>query len=356
MSSSSKHTPENTAGENTSGQKNLAVPIIAGSAGLLLCAAIVMQFVRAEPGVADTSGVGVASVSTNPYSGKSLGRVNGQSISYDQVAEECVKLHGEEVLESLINRLLIAQQCQKLGLTVTESEVLNEVKEISGKFNLDPSNWYQMLATERGLSREQYHRDIIWPMLALRKLAGEDVQVQEGDMKTTFQRDYGARVRARMILINGNMRQASEVWEKCEADPDNFDKLAREHSADSNTRSLGGMVPPIRMNGGNEAVEKEAFRLSPGEVSGVIHVDEGQYVILKCEGRTEPIVTDINEVWDDLYATLKEEKIQESVAITFDAIREAASVENYLTGEKTAGSPIKQASAINPTNRVQTAN
>lgn len=344
------------AAPNNSGQKSLAVPIMAGSVGLVLVAAVVMQFLRADEGQARSDDAGVASVSASAYSGKSLGRVNGQDISYDQVAEECVKVHGQEVLESLINRMIIAQECQQLGITVTESEVINEIKKISSGFNLDPSNWYQMLESERGLTREQYHRDIIWPMLALRKLAGETVDITEGDMKIAFQRDYGPRVKARMILINGNIRQATEVWEKATADPENFDRIARENSSDQNTRALGGMVPPIRMHGGSPNIEKEAFRLNPGEVSAVIQIENGQYVILKCEGRTQPVVTDIKEVWDDLYATLKEEKVQESVALTFEAIRAKADVMNFLTGERTVGDPIKQAAAFDPSGGVKTAN
>lgn len=363
---SNKSPQKNTPSES---QRNWAVPVIAGSAGLVLVAAVVMQIVRADNVDAQTAAP--ATPATSPHSGKALGRVNGQTVTYDQVAEECVKLHGKEILDLLINRMIIAQECQKLGITVTEGEIVNEVKQVSGKFNLDPSNWYAMLESEQGMSREHYHREVIWPKLALEKLAGEEIEIQEGDMKVAFERDYGPRVRARMIMINGNVRQATEVWEKCQADPDNFDRLAREYSADSGTRALGGVVPPIRKHGvvaagtskesagdpnsGWRNVEIEAFKLRDGEISGVIHVDKGQYVILKREGMTDPVVTDINDVWEDLYAALKEEKVQESIALKFESLREQAEVLNYLTGEKSTGSPVQQAAAVGPNGRVITA-
>lgn len=358
------------SGASEAPKKSLAVPLIAGSAALVLIAAVVMQVLRADNVDAQTKETAQAN-STSRFSGKSLAQVNGQAITFDVVAEECVKLHGKEVLELLINRMIIAQECQKLGISVTESEILNEVKEIAGKFNLDPSNWYAMLEREQGMTREHYHREVIWPKLALEKLAGEDVTITEAHMKTAFERDYGPRVRARMILVNGNVRQATEIWEKCQANPENFGRLAREHSADSGSRALDGVIPPIRMhgaagianrdhgdaaNGAWQNVEDQAFKLNDGEVSGVIHVDKGQYVILMREALTTPVVTDINDVWEDLYAALKEEKVQESMALKFESLRENAEVLNYLTGEKSTSSPIQKASAVAGEGRVSTAN
>ena len=40
-----------------------------------------------------------------------------------------------------------------------------------------------MLEAERNIPEKKYRRDIVWPMLALRKLAGEKVEVSEADVK-----------------------------------------------------------------------------------------------------------------------------------------------------------------------------
>ena len=40
---------------------------------------------------------------------RSVARVNGQLISYDQLAEECVARYGSKVLEGIINRTMIEQ-------------------------------------------------------------------------------------------------------------------------------------------------------------------------------------------------------------------------------------------------------
>lgn len=323
------------------------VNVIIGTVTLLIVAGVCLQFFTASPAVSQTEGKSTLA-NTEPASsptGKVLAKVNNQAITYDVVARECVAKHGEEVLDNLINRLLIQQACDRQGITVTRGEVEEEVANTAKKFNLPLETWYQMLASERGLTKDQYHQDIIWPMLALKKLAGQQVQVTEKEMQEGFERDYGPRMKARMILLDGNVRQANQVWEKCVANPDEFDRFAREHSVDPNSRSLGGVIPPIRKNGGNAAVEQAAFKLKPGEISGLIQVAENSYVILKSEGMTEPVVDDIRVVWNDLLEQLTEEKTQRSVAKVFENLKKESRVDNFLTRTSTGGkAPIQQTS------------
>ncbi|HWL11336.1 MAG TPA: peptidylprolyl isomerase [Planctomicrobium sp.] len=327
------HSP-NTDQSPTSRRK--FVPILTGTAILLVAAGVGFQFFKANPAASQTVGEsGKTSLSNTPNNVRVLAKVNGQSITYDVVARECVNRHGQEVLDSLVNRLIIQQECERKGVTVALEEVEQEVAKTAKKFNLPLDTWYKMLESERKLSRDQYHQDVIWPMLALKKLAGQNIEVSEQDMKTGFERDYGPRVKARMILVEGNIRQANQIWEKCRDSLEDFDRIAREFSADPNTRPLGGVIPPIQRHRGSKSLEDEAFRLKPGELSPVIQIAESRYVILKCEGTTEPVVTDIREVWDDLYSQLVEEKTQKSVAKVFEEIQNQSRVDNFLTNRST---------------------
>jgi hypothetical protein len=95
-------------------------------------------------------------------------------------------------------------------------------------------------------------------------------------------------------------------------------------------------VPPLRRHSGQPLVEKEAFRLKAGELSGIIAVGE-QYVILRCLGRTEPVVTDIEVVRDELYKDLHEKKLRLAMAREFDRLKESAQIDNFLAGTSQAG-------------------
>lgn len=331
--------------------------ILGGTAAVALGAGVLFQVLRPEPAASQTAEKPSRAAASSPKGNSStqsgvLARVNNQPISYDVVAKECVDRHGKEILENMINRLLIQQECDRQNVTITQAEVEKEITDITLKFKLPLDQWYAMLAAERGVTRQQYQNEVIWPMLALRKLAGlqAEAKVSEADMLYAFERDYGPRVKARMILVNGNMRQAGAIWEKCQADPDKFEDLAAEYSADTNTRSLGGAMPPIKQHGGMPQLEEVAFKLKDGEISKIIEV-EGQHFILKCEGRTEQQITDPKDVWDELYAQVTEEKTQLAVANTFQEIKEKAEIVNHLDGTTIA--PTGKASTVkSPAGRV----
>jgi foldase protein PrsA len=311
------------------------VKLIAGTGVAGVAAGIAFQFFRAEPAHSQTqaSKQAAAPQTTQPV----LARVNNQPIYYDAVAKESVNRVGGEVLDNLINRLIILQECDRRGITVSQEEVTREVTEIAKKFNLPAETWYQMLQSERNITPQQYRDDVIWPMLALKKLAGTEFKPTNEDMDHAFKRDFGPRVKARVVIVDGNIRQADDVWKECNANPDDFDRIAREKSADPNTRALGGVVPPIRMFGAPEQrqVEEAAFRMRSGEISPVIEIEQNRYLIMKCEGRTDPVVTDIKDVWDDLYKQVVEEKTQAAVATVFDKIKKDAQVQNFLVNSTT---------------------
>ena len=325
-----------TNGSKLTAPKNLAI----GALVAVVAAVGTLQVLRADSARSATAAAPAADVRPP------VARVNGDLISFQEVADECVARYGAEVLDNLVNRKLIAQACEKAGVSVSNGEISKEVAEQAVRFNLLVDTWYQMMLSERKLTATQYHRDVIWPMLALEKLAGQNVQVTDADMQRAFERDYGPRVKARMILIDGNQRQAARVWEQATANPDTFDKLAREHSSDPNSRPLGGVIPPIRRHVGSPQFEQAAFALAAGEISDLVQLADGQWVILKGEGRTEPVVTNIDDVYTELRKQQQEEKTQSAVAQVFEEIREGAQVINHLTGTATGHAKASGASGV----------
>lgn len=333
---------------NAGTRKRSRLALIVGGAALAVVAtAVSIQFLRPQPGTAaedrgDKPGPGTASVRQPSESAgelQALARVGNITISREKVAAECMERYGLEVLDKMVNRAIIEQACHDRGVVITREEVDNEVIEIAKKFNLDPGNWLKMLKAERNITEAQYKRDIIWPMLALKKLAGAEVVLSEDDLKRAFIRDYGPRVECKMIMCD-NIRRANDVWNKAKADPEEFGRLARENSIEPTSRALDGDVPPIRRFSGNDNLEREAFKLKPNEISGVIEVGappNKKFVILFCKGRTEQVVSSLDEVREDLSKQLKEEKTQEAVAQVFEQIKKEVKVINYATNKTSGG-------------------
>ena len=103
--------------------------------------------------------------------------VNGQDISRTALAQACVERFGEDVLESLVNKRLIEHHCRNRGVSVTQNEIEAEVDRMAKRFKLGREQWLGLLQDERGVKPEEYKRDILWPTLALRKLAAKDLTV-----------------------------------------------------------------------------------------------------------------------------------------------------------------------------------
>ncbi len=326
--------------------------MVTGTAAVLVAGGIGVQMWRAqsssaaeEPGkVSVNKAQPAAGALANPQK-ESAAKVtrNGRAIKIplDDVAKECLSRVGNDVLESMINRAVIQLACEEAGVAITDAEVDQEIIRIAKQFNIPTETWIQMLQSERNITPEQYKRDVIWPMLALKKLTGEKVEVSDEDMHKAFVRQFGPRVKCRMIMVD-NVRRANEVWQKATANKEDFNRLAKEASIEPNSKAMEGLVPPIARYAGNPELEEAAFKLKVGEISGIISVGSNRYVILKCEGFTEQKVQDPNEVRDILYKDLVDEKVQVSVAKMFDDLKKSSRVDNYWNNTTTGD--VKQVS------------
>ncbi len=278
--------------------------------------------------------------------------VNGQQITTAQLAQACLERHGVEVLDGMINRLVLFQEVRREGIVVTDQDIHQEVVRAAEAMGVtdnrgqaDLQRWFQMIQQQQGLSRQRYLREIVWPTVALKKLVlkrrRQEVQVTEDDLRKAFEANYGPRVKCRAIVVN-NPRTAQIVWEQARKNPDPiyFGQLSSKYSIDANLRTLNGEIPPIGRHGGRPTLEKEAFALKPGEISGIIQLKD-KYVILFCEGYTKPQQVSLEEVRDILQEDIYEKKLRRAMAAEFAALIDQSRVENFLANTRHV--PVRQA-------------
>jgi parvulin-like peptidyl-prolyl isomerase len=278
--------------------------------------------------------------------------VNGDQILYGELAEECLARYGKEVLEVEISHLLLQQALTKQNLSVSQDDLNGEIAhaaQLSGVLDdqgrPDLKQWIKLATEEQGVSRDEYLRDSVWPSAALKKLTGGSVDVTDDDLKKGFDANYGERIRCRAIVL-ANMRRAQEVWAKARQNPsmDYFGDLAAEFSIEPTSKALRGEVPPVRRCGGQPQLENVAFDLADGELSGIIQLGD-RYVILKCEGRTEPVDVNPQEVRDILFQDILEKKLRVAMNKKFDEIRARARIDNYLAGTSQAPERVRDREA-----------
>ena len=93
-----------------------------------------------------------------------------------------------------------------------------------------------MLEKERGLSAEEYARDVVWPTLALRKLADDQLKVTDRELREQYESQFGPMVRARLIAVSDEKR-AQRLHQQLVDDPSQFARLAMDQSQDVKVRA-----------------------------------------------------------------------------------------------------------------------
>jgi parvulin-like peptidyl-prolyl isomerase len=289
--------------------------------------------------------------------------VNGERITMQELGNECLLRHGEEVLEGEISRTLLEQELQATGVKVTQEDLDAEMRhaaELAGVLdaqgNADLPKWIETVMAEQGVTKDRYLRDSVWPSAALKKLSAKDVQVTEEDIAKGFDANYGERVRCRAIVL-GNLRRAQEVWNKARqnSSPEYFGDLAAEYSVEPTSKALRGEVPPLGRHGGQKLLEDAAFKLQNGELSEIVQMGD-KFIILRCEGRTERMDIDLNDpqVRTILQRDIFEKKLRMAMGEKFEEINSRARVDNYLAGsthspDKPKAGVVHEDTAVRPT-------
>ena len=132
-------------------------------------------------------------------------------------------------------------------------------------------------------------------------------------------------LRARHILVRDE-EVADELREKLDAEPDGFEDLAKENSVDTASARKGGdlgffghgrMVPEF---------EAAAFSLrEPGDLSDVVKTQYGFHII-KLEERREGQGKPLEQVREQIRASLRREAVQERTQDYYDDLKKKADI------------------------------
>lgn len=254
--------------------------------------------------------------------------VNGTNISDAELADACLARYGSLVVGALINKVIIEQACERNGVAVTTADVDNEISEMSRRFNVPRDKWTALIQRERGVTEKQYREDIVWPMIALRRLAKGSLDPTDEQLRKQFQNQYGPTVKARIIVL-GSQKDAEETRTEVLHDPDSFGIVAREKSVDIGSASVGGWVQPIRRFSGSPEFESAAFALSDSEISKVVQVAD-QFIIIKCEGHLPASDVKFADVRPRLAEVFREKQSRVLSGKIFGKLQSEAAIENAL--------------------------
>lgn len=272
--------------------------------------------------------------------------VNGKTIGMQALSEHCLDRHGKTVLNDMISKLIVEQACRKHNVVITDADIDEEIREMAIKYvplrkdgQPDTDRWMQLATSENRVSPEIYRTNTIWPVLALKRLVRvvdpRAIEVTKDDITRGYEANFGEKVRCLAIAFHlTDQRRALEVWQMANRTKtaEHFGELAEKYSVDAESRMNKGVIPSIAKHCGQKALEDEAFKLLPNEISQIIQVEDN-LIILYCLGRDPATVADIEEVRADLIADIFEKKMKLAVSLLYDLLYKRTAFDNYLTKE-----------------------
>jgi parvulin-like peptidyl-prolyl isomerase len=264
-----------------------------------------------------------------------MATVNGRPISRQQLANEAMRRFGNDVLESIINKLLIMNELRELGIQITEADINRSITEKAEKFGLSADRYLKLIESKRNVKIDQYKNDIVWNELALRRIAESSIKVTPEELAERMEFEFGAKVQVRQIALS-DLEAAKTLREILRAEPGSFEKMAKQHSIDTNSASMGGLLPPIRRNSGLPEFEKVAFGLQPGQISEIFKVDE-VFFVLRCErifAGEELTNEQITQVHERLVEEITRDKLRRSALDLFRTLQDSAQIVNVMNDSK----------------------
>jgi parvulin-like peptidyl-prolyl isomerase len=304
--------------------------VFAASAAVIVVCLAVRFFWPTEAATAAPGQAAAAPASEAPQNPNVVAVVNGEKVTRAELATDCLRHYGKEVLESIVNKELILDHCKASGIKVTNQDIDAEIERMAKRFGVPVEQWLALLQKERGINVEQYRRDIIWPTLALRKLAADRLEVTDKELAEAFEAHYGPQAKVRMIGIYGNEKKAKKAHAEAVANPQDFARLVRTYSEDTESASVNGWIPPLRKHGGDPEVVKAAFALKPGEISPLITIRGQYYVILLGEGEVRAQSVELETVRPQLEELIKEKKLRDEASQIFAKLQQEAKVVNVF--------------------------
>jgi peptidyl-prolyl cis-trans isomerase C len=287
-----------------------------------------------------------------------IARVNGVDLTEGQlegILEEMIPrafFHGNitrdktdeyrpKAFEELIKRELYYQEAKKTGVEVTNTEIDKTVKEIEER--LKSRGGLEKAMKAGGITMEMLRKGIDRE-LTIKKFTDRDITLK-AKVSDEFLREYYEKhkpefvrpeaVRLGMISINVDpaatkeeraerRKHAEEILAKAKAGED-FADLAFKYSNDD-WRVKGGDFG-IRHRGQlDPEIEKAAFALKPGEISGLIETIYG-YHFVKLEERLPGTQLSFEEMKDKLRKKLEENRTKELTGTLLKRLKENSKIE-----------------------------
>lgn len=224
-------------------------------------------------------------------------------ITEEEYIEVLKEMHGEEVLQMLINEKVFAAEAESLG--ISEEDIEDEISYLMETMGLENEQEFYEVMEMQGVRSETELRESILQHLVMQEITGSDGEIDEEAIMEEY--ESGEEVNARHILVSDE-ESALALLERLE-DGEDFGALAAEYSQDPGSREENGELGFFRRGTMTPPFEAAAFTLEEGELSDPVESQFGYHIIEVLE-RT-PFEDPYEEVSEQLYSSMNERMLYE---------------------------------------------
>ncbi|MFB4163735.1 peptidylprolyl isomerase [Alteribacillus sp. JSM 102045] len=259
---------------------------------------------------------------------KTIAEVNDTSITEKEFVGELKNNFGEQVLNEIVQNIIIQDKAEQLN--IDSEQVDQEFESFKEEYGVEEDEeLLSMLQTQFQLpieSIDDFKNDFLKPQLVLEELATADVEINEDDKKTYFEKNQEdlESISARHILVEDE-DTANKILEKLENGED-FAELAKEHSTDPGSASEGGELDTFSRGEMVEEFDEAAFSMEPGEISDPVESEFGYHIIE---------VLEKNETYEELEAEI-EERLKEEQAKSAEEVMQELKEEANIDIKETS--------------------
>jgi len=250
----------------------------------------------------------------------------------------------KEILENLINRELLYQECQNKGIKVEKTTINEQYELLKKRFphETDFKDALSRLNLSEAEMKSQIERDLAIQQLITEKFV-QKVTITDKETKAyydshpqAFRRPEQVRVSHILISVDQTADQAQKAAARKKIEDiqkklnkgEDFEALAREFSQ-CPSGSRGGDLGYLGRRQLVKPLEEVAFALPPGQVSDIVESPFGYHLIKVIEKRPETL-RGYEEIKVKLQEYLKQQLVGKQVDLYIEELKGKANVERFL--------------------------
>jgi parvulin-like peptidyl-prolyl isomerase len=241
-----------------------------------------------------------------------------------------MKKFEQEILDSMITDKIMYLRAEELGISVSDSELEDKIKEIKKDYGEDFTGLFTQSNIDYGKWKEEFKNELL-----LQKLVEKDVnariKISDEEIGAYFEkhrRQYKseARVKISQIVVR-DMRTAEKAIQRLQSG-EAFAKVASDLSI-SPEASRGGELGFVTRFVMPEPLDETIFELPVNKVSPIVQSSYGFHIFKVLENLPAKD-RELSEVREDVIADIRMQKEEAAYVIWLEGLRKKA----VITKEK----------------------